>query len=314
MMSKPSVFQRFFLPGLAFKGVVIGGGYATGRELAEYFVPSGPVGGLMGMTLAMFIWSLMCVLTFLFARLTQSEDYRTFFRNLLGPFWVAFEVAYIPLIILTISVFGAAAGAIGEAMFGLPPLVGTSALMAAVVLVVMFGNTGVERLFKYASFFLYAVYAIFLVLALTSFGDRIAEAFAAPVPAEGWVWGGSTYATYNLLAATIILPMLRHLTSNRDAVVAGLLCGPLAMIPAILFFLAMLAFYPAIGGEAVPSNFLLERMGVPAFHFFFQGMIFVALLESTVGSIHAINERVAASREAKGKGELGTSARLGISL
>ena len=39
-------FQRFLLPGLAFKGVVIGGGYATGRELAEFFVPSGPQGGL----------------------------------------------------------------------------------------------------------------------------------------------------------------------------------------------------------------------------------------------------------------------------
>ncbi|MES2772187.1 MAG: type II secretion system protein, partial [Pseudomonadota bacterium] len=31
-------FQRFLLPGFAFKAVVIGGGYATGRELAEYFL------------------------------------------------------------------------------------------------------------------------------------------------------------------------------------------------------------------------------------------------------------------------------------
>ena len=31
-----SLFQRYLLPGFAFKAVVIGGGYATGRELAEY--------------------------------------------------------------------------------------------------------------------------------------------------------------------------------------------------------------------------------------------------------------------------------------
>ena len=37
-----STFQRLILPGLAFKAAVIGGGYATGRELAEYFIPSGP--------------------------------------------------------------------------------------------------------------------------------------------------------------------------------------------------------------------------------------------------------------------------------
>ena len=32
-----SWFQRFLLPGFALKAVIIGGGYATGRELAEYF-------------------------------------------------------------------------------------------------------------------------------------------------------------------------------------------------------------------------------------------------------------------------------------
>ena len=41
-----SRFQRWILPGLAFKAAVIGGGYATGRELAEYFIPSGPQGGV----------------------------------------------------------------------------------------------------------------------------------------------------------------------------------------------------------------------------------------------------------------------------
>ena len=32
-----SWFQRILLPGFVFKGVVIGGGYATGRELVEFF-------------------------------------------------------------------------------------------------------------------------------------------------------------------------------------------------------------------------------------------------------------------------------------
>ena len=69
-------FQRFILPGFAFKAVVIGGGYSTGRELAEFFIPSAPWGGLAGMALAMLIWSAVCVTTFLFARATRSLDYR----------------------------------------------------------------------------------------------------------------------------------------------------------------------------------------------------------------------------------------------
>ncbi len=75
--------------------MVIGGGYATGRELASYFLPSGPWGGLAAMLLATAIWSAVCATTFLFALRTRSLDYRTFFKNLLGRFWPLFEVAYL---------------------------------------------------------------------------------------------------------------------------------------------------------------------------------------------------------------------------
>src|SRR5438874_3881840 len=112
---KSTWFQRFLLPGFAFKAVVIGGGYATGRELAEFFLPSGPRGGLAGMLLSMVLWSLICAVTFSFARATRSFDYRTFFKELLGPAWFAFEAAYVLFVIVILSVFGAAAGAIGAA-------------------------------------------------------------------------------------------------------------------------------------------------------------------------------------------------------
>src|SRR5689334_25199749 len=75
-----SRFQRFLLPGFAFKAVVIGGGYATGRELAEFFLPSGPWGGIAAMVLATFIWSGVCVATFLFARASGARDYQSFVR------------------------------------------------------------------------------------------------------------------------------------------------------------------------------------------------------------------------------------------
>jgi uncharacterized membrane protein YkvI len=286
-------FQRYLLPGFAFKAVVIGGGYATGRELVEFFAPSGPRGGLLAMLFAAVIWSVVCIATFLFARATHSEDYRTFFRNLLGRGWIVFEIAYCLFIVLILAVFGAAAGAIGAALFGWPSLVGTLCLMFGIALFVAFGNASVEQLFKWVSFFLYGVYAVFVVLALNAFGDRIAGQFALDVPIDGWAIAGITYAGYNIVGAVIILPVLRHLTSNRDAVIAGALSGPLAMIPAFLFFVCMMAYYPEIGAESLPSDFLLQRLDAPLFHGIFQLMIFAALLESGTGSVHAVNQRIA---------------------
>ena len=287
-----SWFQRFLLPGFAFKAVVIGGGYATGRELAEFFLPSGPWGGLAGMVLATTIWSGVCALTFAFARAVHAYDYRSFFKALLGPFWIVFEIAYVAFVILILSVFGAAAGAIGAATLGLPPIVGTLALTVAIAAFATFGNSSVERLFKWVSFLLYGVYALFIVLALSRFGDRISDNFLVSAPSDGWALGGLTYASYNVVGAVVILPVVRHLTSQRDAVTAGLIAGPLAMIPALLFFVAMIAFYPGIATETLPSDFLLQQLEIPAIHLLFQLMIFAALLESGCGAVHAINERV----------------------
>ena len=157
----------------------------------------------------------------------------------------------------------------------------------------MFGNPSVEWLFKYASFFLYGVYALFVFFALRRFGAEAVQGLAAPAANDGWVPPGVTYAGYNVIAAVVILPVLRHLTSTRDAVVAGLLAGPLTMIAAVLFFLCMVAWYPAIGAEVLPADFMLRQLGMPLLHAAFQLMIFVALLQSGVSSVHAINERIA---------------------
>jgi uncharacterized membrane protein YkvI len=310
--SQASWFQRYLLPGFAFKAVVIGGGYATGRELAEFFLPSGPRGGLLAILLAMMIWSLVCAVTFCLAYATKSWNYRAFFKNLLGPFWVLFEAAYLLFIILILAVFGAAAGAIGSAVLNWPQIVGTCCLIVCISLVAAYGSTSVERLFKWVSIFLYGVYGIFVALSMFAFGDRILTNLTTPTSSDGWVLGGLTYAGYNVVGAVIILPVLRHLRSSKDALVAGALAGPLAMIPALLFFVCMIAYYPQIGSEPLPSDFLLRRLNFPAFHYLFQLMIFLALLESGTGCVHAFNERVAEAYAVRKGRSLSKAARLSI--
>jgi uncharacterized membrane protein YkvI len=290
----PSIINRVLLPGLAFKAVVIGGGYATGRELAEFFLPAGPVGGILGMMLAMLIWSIVCTLTFVFAYETRSFDYRAFFGQLLGRWAVTFEIAYFAFLILVLAVFGAASGAIGQALFGWRPVAGTLALAAGILIVVICGQGAVERLFKLVSLFLYAVYILFFVLTFSRFGSLIDAHLRLGAPISGWFAGGVTYASYNVIGAVLILPVLRHLTSRKDAVVAGTLCGPLAIAPGLLFFTCLLAFYPGIASQELPSDFILRALHRPLFHLTFEAMVFFALLESSVGFVHAFNVRLAA--------------------
>lgn len=290
--AKVSLLNRLLLPGLGFKAVVIGGGYATGRELAEFFLSAGPRGGLLAILFATVLFSFLCAMTFVVARRLQTYDYRSFFKQILGPAWPLFELTYILFVVLILAVYGAAAGAIGAAIFGAPEWAGTVALMAGIAAVVAFGNSAVERLFVNVSYLLYGVYALFIVIALSTFGDRVLPTFAAHPQTAGWALSGLTYVGYNIIGAVVILPVLRHLTSDRDAIVSGVLAGPFAMIPALLFFIPMVAFYPEVQAATLPSDYLLQRIGIPAFHLLFQAMIFAALLESGTSSVHAINERI----------------------
>jgi len=305
-------FARWILPGLGVKAVVIGGGYATGRELAEFFLSQGPWGGLYAILFATLLFSVFCALTFVLARRFATYDYRGFFKRLLGPAWPLFELAYLLFVVLILAVYGAAAGAIGNAVFNAPVWTGTVLLAACIAAIVAFGNKAVERLFRDVSYYLYAIYALFIVLALWKFGARVPGGFEAHPQTSGWALSGLTYFGYNIIGAVVILPVLRHLVSDRDAVIAGIVSGPLTMFPALLFFVPMVAFYPEVQSAALPSDFMLQQIGIPAFHLLFQAMIFSALLESGTSSVHAINERISNAWEARRGHALSHRQRLAI--
>lgn len=314
MTERPSGFKRFLLPGLGVKAVVIGGGYATGRELAEFFLSRGPWGGVYAILFATLLFSIFCSLTFVLARRFATYDYRSFFKRLLGPAWPLFELSYLLFVVLILAVYGAAAGAIGQAVFGAPVWAGTVALGAGIAGVVAFGNKAVERLFRDVSYYLYGIYALFIILALWKFGERVPGGFAAHPQTSSWALSGLNYFGYNIIGAVVILPVLRHLTSDRDAVVAGVISGPLTMVPALLFFIPMVAFYPDVQSATLPSDYLLQRIGIPAFHLLFQAMIFSALLESGTSSVHAINERINYAWRARNGQPLSHRTRLTIAL
>ncbi len=305
---KSSRFQRYLLPGIIFQSAVIAGGYGTGREIVEFFLSLGPVPGLAAMAVATVMWSLVAAATFEFARRFKTYEYRSFFKKLLGPAWGLFELVYVLLLLLVLAVIGAAAGSIAQETFGLPYALGVIVALGAVAVLLFFGSSAIERVLAWWSLALYVVYAILLVWSLTKFGPQIGETLAASRLEGSWVLNGIRYGGYNLSAAAVALFAIRHIDTRREAVSAGLLTGLLGMIPAFLFYLAMVAHYPAITQETVPSNLMLEALGSRAFQITFQIILFGTLIETGTGMIHAVNERLAATWSDRGR-ELPTWAR-----
>lgn len=278
--------------------MIIGGGYATGRELVEFFLGSGPAGGLLGMLVATVLFSIASVLCFELARLTRSYNYRSLLRHLLGKGWFVYEIAYFILCLLILAVIGAAAAELAAEHLGMHKALATLQLMALIGLLVFLGTSMIERALAAWSFVLYATYIVLLACYLWMFGDRLAANFAGVPIGEGWFGNGIRYFGYNLAVIPVILYCVRHMESRRDAFIAGALSGPLIMIPALLFFLAMSAAYPDILGSPVPADFLMQGLGLPWLEIVFYIVVFGTLIETGTAVIHAVNERIdGASRE-----------------
>lgn len=294
-------FKKYLLPGFVFQSVVIAGGYGTGRELVEFFLKYGSLGGLLGMLITTVIWSLLLAVTFEFARKFRAYDYRTFFKKLLGPGWYIFEILYLILLFIVLAVIGSAAGVLLRENFKIPYIVGVIIMLAAIGFLTFKGSGLIEKFLSSWSILLYIAYGLFLIFAVVKFGHLIRANFLSGTILSKWALGGFKYALYNLGIIPAVLFCIRHVETRKEAVSAGLFGGLIGIIPAVLFYITVIGHYPAVLPEEVPALFILQKIGSPVLLIFFQVVLFGTLIETGTGFIHAVNERIQATLQAKGK-------------
>ncbi len=298
---RSSFFRKYLLPGFVFQSVVIGGGYGTGREIVEYFLKYGPRGGLAGMVLVTtVVWSVTLALFFECVRLFKAYDYRSFFREILGEFWVVFELLYAIAMFIVLAVIGSAAGILLRDNFGIPYMVGVLIMFLAIGFHTYKGSEHIEKFLSGWSIVLYTVYGIIFIVAFIKFGPLIRKNFSVCETQPGWFGGGFKYAAYNLQNIPAVMFCLTHIETRKEAFGAGLLAGVIGIFPGLLFLVAVVCQYPVVLQEEIPAVFLLDSLGITALSIMFQLVLFVTLIETGTGFIHAVNERIQSVCEAGG--------------
>lgn len=293
-------FRKYLLPGFVFQSVVIGGGYATGRELIEFFFTSGPLGGVLGLVVAGLVFGLVLAAGFEFARVKSAYDYRSFCRALMGRAWVVYEIAFVALLLLILSIIASAAGELTASSFSIPSGIGTFLLLALIALLTFYGGDVIKRVLAGWSFLLYGVYITLFALVLARFGNEIGIAFSSDAGSESWVKSGILYAGYNLAILPTVLFAVKGQTTRREALGSGLIAGAIAVVPAILFFVALMALYPEVSAATIPSAVLMNALQMPILGLVFQVVIFGTFVETGTALLHAVNERVSSTLEEAG--------------
>jgi len=102
-----------------------------------------------------------------------------FFRQLLGKYWVVFEIMYLIGMLLVLGLIGATAGSLMRDNFNIPYMAGVLLMMLAIGFFTFRGSALIEKFLASWSLLLYGIYAVIFVAAVYKFGDVIQGNFAA---------------------------------------------------------------------------------------------------------------------------------------
>ena len=288
---------KILLPGIVLQSVLMGGGYATGREIIEYGGKFGAYGWVSGV-FTFFTFAVIAVLTFELARIYRIYDYKSIY-----------DILYVILLFLIISIMASATGEILQQTISLNYMVGVVILILIVAFLNFFGSAFIAKFETYGTIALYAAYIIFTIMVISANKDNIATVMAtqdtsyvenATLPMA--MVTGIIYASYNLSAIPAGLFTLRAQTKRSESIISGIIGALLMTIPWFLTYFAVMGYYPddSIIGASVPWLVMLQSVSdsnIPVLVF---GVVAGwTLIETATGMIHALLERLDHSLEEK---------------
>ncbi|MDC0994455.1 hypothetical protein OAT01_01945 [Pseudomonadales bacterium] len=288
------IYHVYIVPAAVFISVVMGGGYGTGREVIEFFTRYGLLGGVLGTAVAACVFAVVLASTYEFARVFQVYDYRTFFRKLIGPFWVCFEILYLLLFLLVLGVVSSAAGNILEQEFGVSRYIGIAGVLVLVVALVFFGRETLEKVLTLWSIGMYLVFGYYFIEILNNGEVEVLQTVIGGTIEPGWLQGGVLYAMYNLAIAPVLLFSTRAIQTRREAVIAGIFTGVAVMIPAVLFHVSYAAGFPRVLEQPVPNYWMMSRYAAPLLLGIFLIALLGTLVETGAGLVQGLIERIEA--------------------
>ncbi len=315
-------FGKYMLPGIVFQSVLIGGGYATGREIVAFGAKFGAL-GWWSIFAIFFGFSLVSALTYEFARIYRVYDYKNWIKQLIGGFWPLFDILFMVMAILVIAIVASATGAIVRDFLGWPNWLGVLIVIAIVGMLNYYGRHMIEKFKTYGTGILYLGYIVFAGIVLTTKWGAIQEVFATgntsymdSVSIGAVLWAGILYVAYNLVCMPATMFTLDRQTERKHAIWAGIITGLLATIPFILTYLAVMGFYPdeTVMGAEVPWLQMLKTSGGTWVTILFTLVVGWTLIETCTGLIHAITDRVDANLKELGKAGLSQQQNVYLSL
>jgi uncharacterized membrane protein YkvI len=268
-------------------GTVVGAGFATGREIVEFFTVYGSA-GFVGVLISGFLFIVIGTKLMIMARRIGASSFDEMNRYLFGP-----AVSNIVNVLMLIMLFGvtgvmlSGSGALFQEQLQLPFQAGVLLTLAVTYFVM---KKGIDGILWTNSLIVPVMITFSVVLSFSMFdfsGGR--QLFAADDFVGDWKWIVSpfAYAAFNLTLAQAVLVPLSREAADETVIKWGGFLGGLGLMFILLNSQYVLYSVPRVLSYEIPIAEIVGGLGI-AVHYIFVFVIYGEIFSTLIGNLFGL--------------------------
>lgn len=281
---------------MAFVGVVVGAGFASGQEILQFFSSFG-YWGLLGGVVSGLCFTILGMAVGELSQVSVSHSFKEGLYLICGPrLGVVVDIMITFFMYAIAVVMFAGGGSLMEQQWGVPAQYGSIAVMLITVLIVFLRVDRVMAFIGSVTPFL-VLMMIFLCIYSWNTRDLPLEeldviAHTKPQGTGHWLVGSLLYVSYNMVVGAPFLMIAgAQATSRRNALLGGLVGGLLLGFLIVLISAGVFGRIDTIGSAALPMLMLAAEQS-KLLGTIMSVVIFAMILTTSVGVLYSFSARI----------------------
>lgn len=275
-----------------YVGTVVGAGFATGREIVEFFSRFGFI-GLIGILMSGYIFIFLGAKLMRISARIKAASYQELNEYLFGKFFgTAINILMLFMLLGVCAVMLSGAGAVFEEQIGLSK---TTGLLITIGLTIITMTVGIKGLFAVNIFVVpmmitFSFILMFISIKLPNFSDQV---MFIPFAEDGWkaVVAPFSYTALNLtLAQAVLVPVATEINDDRT-IKWGAYLGGAALTVILISSHFTLVMLPNIEAYDIPMAAIVKTLA-SSFYWIFVFVIYGEIFTSVIGNVFGIERQV----------------------
>jgi len=286
----PKAAKQILQIAFTYIGTVVGAGFASGREILQFFVQYGS-NGLIGILIATFLFIWAGIQVMLIAHRIRADSYQDISIYLFGrTIGTVFNVVLLTILLGTTSVMLAATGAIFKENFALSAQIG---IWGAIICIYFVTQRGLSGIHSVNSLFVPLLIG-FTILVFWEAQPWSSFQAATVETVKPWVWLTSPlyYVALNVtLTQAVLVPIGRESADEQTLIRGGLLGGLGIGLLLLLAYSSMSAHLSTVLDVEMPMIALLSGMG-KSISFLFALIVLAEIFSTLIANVYGLVEQV----------------------